>query len=194
VRLPRFLVAGILLAGSVLLLADLFAAETHGAVAFAVFAALWLAVAVINAGMGVFSAGYKPSEEATVFLPVFGVPSAVAGSAWAVWPGGLSLGGPRFLWFFVSGFALWGALALLAGLLIPPASGDIAVRAAVVVFVPLWAALMVVNLLIGVLVEDYSIGEELIALLVNLLVPVGVAPAALRRWRVGSKGKKIVGA
>ncbi|WP_127507238.1 hypothetical protein [Actinoplanes solisilvae] len=173
---------------SVVLLANLFAHEPPGAVAFAVFAATWLPVSVINAGMGVFSAGYRASEEATVFLPVFGGPAAVAGAAWAIWPDGLSLGGPRFGWFLVAGLALWGGIALLADLLIPRAAREVALRTAAVVFVPLWFALLVVNLLIGVLVDDYSVGEEVLVFVLNVVVPSGVALAGLRLRRVPSAG------
>ncbi|WP_250008101.1 hypothetical protein [Actinoplanes sp. M2I2] len=164
-----------MLAGTVLLLTELFAHEAPGAVAFGVFVPLWLAVSVINAGIGVFSAGYKPSEEAGFLLPVFGVPALAAGLAWWAWPDGPPLGGVRFFWFLIVGIALWASIALLAELLIPQATRETALRTATFVFVPVWVALQVVNLLIGVLVEGYSVAEELVVLLVNVAVPAGIA-------------------
>ncbi|WP_250030313.1 hypothetical protein [Paractinoplanes maris] len=179
-RLPRFVVAGILLAGSVLLLTKLFAAEAPGAVAFGVFTPLWLALSVVNAGIGVFSAGYRPGEEAMVLLPVFGVPALAAGVAWWIWPDGPPLGDVRLLWFIVAGVALWAVIALLAGLLIPHATKETALRTAVAVFLPVWLALQVVNLLIGVFVEDYSVGEELVVLLFTFAVPAAAPIVASR--------------
>ncbi|MCY1141144.1 hypothetical protein OWR29_24360 [Actinoplanes sp. Pm04-4] len=179
-RLPRFLLAGLLLAGSVLLLTELLAREASGATAFAVFATVWLTLAVLNAGMGVFAAGYKPSEEALVLVPVFGVPTAVAGIAWWVWPNGPPLAGGRFLWFWAAGLALWASIALLAGLLIPHATRETALRTAAVVFLPIWLVLMTVNLLAAVLSQDYPLGEELAVLLLNAAVPAAVSVVASR--------------
>nr|WP_221377662.1 hypothetical protein [Actinoplanes polyasparticus] len=184
-RLPRFLLAGILLAGTVLLLTELFAREAPGAVTFGVFAPLWLALSVVNAGIGVFSAGYRPSEEAMALLPVFGVPTAVAGAAWWAWPDGPPLGGVRLFWFTVAGVTLWAAIALLAGLLVPHATRETALRTAAAVFVPLWLALQVVNLLLGVLVEHYSVAEELLVLLLNFVLPAATSVTASRAAQRG---------
>jgi hypothetical protein len=179
-RLSRFVLAGLLLAGSVLLLTKLLAREASGAAAFAVFTSVWLTLAVTNAGMGVFAAGFKPSEEALVLLPVFGVPAAVAGLAWWAWPHGPPLAGARFLWFWAAGLSLWASIALLAGLLIPHATRETALRTAAVVFLPIWLALLVVNLLVAVLSQDYPVTKELAVLLFNAAFPAAMSVVASR--------------
>ncbi|MEV6300145.1 hypothetical protein AB0M02_12145 [Actinoplanes sp. NPDC051861] len=181
-RLPRFLLAGVLLFAAVLLLTALFAQPPFhhaGAVAFAVFTPLWLTVTVVNAALGVFSAGYRPREEALVALPVFGVPALVAGLAW--WfAGDRLITSARLPFLLLAGVCLWAAIALLAALMVP--SG--ALHFAAAVFVPLWTMLMIANLLIGVVVADYSVAEELPILFLNLvppLLPALAAPTLTRR-------------
>ncbi|MCO8269821.1 hypothetical protein M1L60_04350 [Actinoplanes sp. TRM 88003] len=179
-RLPRFLLAGVLLAGSVLLLTELFAYRASGAVAFSIFTSVWLTLSIVNAGLGVFSAGYRPSEEAAALLPVFGLPAALAGVAWWAWPDGPTLPSPRLFWFLLAGLALWAAIALLAALLIPHATRETALRTAVAIFLPLWLALQVVNLLVGVLIENYSVAEELLILALNFVLTAAMPLAASR--------------
>ncbi|NMO53651.1 hypothetical protein HH310_20995 [Actinoplanes sp. TBRC 11911] len=184
-RLPRLLLAGVLLFTAVLLLTALFAQppfRSVGVTAFAVFTPLWLAVAVVNAAMGVYAAGYRPAEESVVLAPVFGVPALIAGLVWwwtwDRWHGGPLIGAGRAPAILGAGMALWLAITLLAGLLVPNATAAAALRVAAVLFVPLWLALTVVNLLIGVFAAGYSAAEEIPVLLLNLLPPVAVAGAA----------------
>jgi hypothetical protein len=193
VRLPRLLLAGLLLFTAVLLLTALFAQppfRSTGVSAFAVFTPLWLALSIVNAAMGVYAAGYRPAEEATVLAPVFGVPALVAGLAWwwtwSHWHGGPLIASGRAPAVLGAGLALWLAIALLAGLLVPNATAASALRVAAVLFAPLWLALTVVNLLIGVIAAGYSTGEEIPVLLLNLLPPVllsGVAAVLVRPAR-----------
>ncbi len=72
-RTALFLVAGLLLLGTALLLGKLFSTHYPGAtfVATVAYVALWLIV-------GVARAGYSVTEELPIFLLIFGVPAAVA--------------------------------------------------------------------------------------------------------------------
>ena len=187
-RLPRLLLAGALLYAAVRLLTGLFAQppfDQVGAVAAAVFLPLWLTVSVVNAAIGVYSAGYRPREEATVLLPVFGGPALLALVVWWL-TSGAPLTHGRTLWILAAGIALWLALAVLGGLLLPRATRAVALRFAAAVFLPLWVTLMVVNLLIGVVVAGYGVGEELLVLLLNVAVPAVVAAGAWAPVREGS--------
>jgi hypothetical protein len=185
VRLPRLLLAGLLLFTAVLLLTALFAQppfRSTGVTAFAVFTPLWLALSIVNAATGVYAAGYRPAEEATVLAPVFGVPALVGGLVWwwtwSHWHGGPLIDTGRAPAILGAGLALWLAIVLLTGLLVPNATAASALRVAAVLFVPLWFALTVVNLLIGVLAAGHSTGEEIPVLLLSLLPPVLLAGVA----------------
>jgi hypothetical protein len=79
-RTLLFLLVGLLLLASCLLLGRLFAAGYPGATQLATiaFISLWLAIAGTNVWVGVAKAGYTISDELPIFLLVFGVPALVA--------------------------------------------------------------------------------------------------------------------
>jgi hypothetical protein len=182
-RLPRFLIAGVLLFVATILLAGLLAQQPFqhvGMVAAAVFVPLWYMLSAINAVLGVVSAGYPARDEALVFVPVFGIPAVVAGLGWLAseswWNGGPVVHTGRTPVFLAAGIVLWIAVALLAGLLLT--SNSLVTAAAV--FSPFWLLICVVNLIIGVVAQGYTVLEELPILLLNLAVPVLVAVLAVR--------------
>jgi hypothetical protein len=180
VRLPRFVLAGILLFAAVLGLAALLLADGVGAIAAVVFLPLWYAVAAVNAGIGVFAAGYRARDEALVMVAVFGIPAVVACVVWwvssAVWGGGPVVHSGRTPVVLITGVILWLAILVLAGLLTPKATAT-----AALVFPPLWLLVCVGNLLVGVLAAGYGVAEEIPILLLDFLVPVAVAVVA--DWR-----------
>ncbi|WP_051795514.1 hypothetical protein [Kibdelosporangium aridum] len=177
-RLPRFLLAGILLYVSLFALTALFTAPV-GAIAAILFWPLWYAIATVNAAVGVFAAGYKVSEEATVLLPVFGIPALIAGFGWIAsaqwWNDGPVVHSGRTAIVLGAGVVLWLAIRVLSGLLTPKPSGT-----AALVFMPLWFFFCVGNLVVGVVVAGYSVGEEIPILLLNFAVPAAVSVLALR--------------
>jgi hypothetical protein len=206
-RLPRVLAAGLLLFGAAEALGALL---LPGPVAAAVFVPLWYFIAVVNAGMGVVSAGYALRSEIMMCWLVFGAPAMVAIGVAAVWAPVVTGGRIWFVW--VAGAALWGAVWLLIGLLTPasasgpvsasvagPASasgpvsapaagpGSASARAvaglAVLVFGPLWLIICGVNLVVGVRSAGYSVAEEVPVLLANAALPLAVAVAAWRLTR-----------
>jgi len=79
-RTALFLVAGLLLLGTALLLGKLFSAHYPSAtfVATVAYVALWFIVAGANTWVGVARAGYSATEELPIFLLIFGLPAAVA--------------------------------------------------------------------------------------------------------------------
>jgi hypothetical protein len=79
-RTALFLVSGLLLLSSCLLLGRLFSANYPGAtiLATAAFVALWLVIAGANMWVGVAKAGYSVAEELPIFLLISGLPAAVA--------------------------------------------------------------------------------------------------------------------
>jgi hypothetical protein len=167
-RLPRFLAAGLLLLTAAMVLGALL---MPGPVAVVVFVALWYVVAVVNAGLGVMSAGYPLRSEIAAFVPVFGVPAAAAVVAGAVWAPVVS--GPRIWFVWLAGLALWAAVWLLIRLLAPglrAAAGPTAL-----IFSPLWVLISVLNLVVGVRSAGYGLAEELPVLLASVAVPVGLA-------------------
>ena len=76
-RTVQFLLAGGLLLAAALMLGRLFQAEfaQAGAVARAVFIAVWAALTLFNLWVGVSRAGYSLAEEAPVLLLLFGLPT-----------------------------------------------------------------------------------------------------------------------
>ncbi|GAB3832313.1 hypothetical protein ACFPIJ_54380 [Dactylosporangium cerinum] len=142
-------------------------------------------IAVVNAWLGVASAGYPLRAEATVFVAVFGVPALVAAvAAWASrawWDGGPVFHIGRLPIVIAAGVMLWTASALLAALLAQVSSGHTITGPVLVSFGPLWLLLCVVNLVIGVRVAGYGVLEELLTLLVNAAGPITVAVAV---WRL----------
>jgi hypothetical protein len=187
-RLPRHLLAGLLLFGAVLTLTALLARpgfRWSGIVAAAIFVPLWYAIAVLNAWLGVASAGYPLRAEAQVFVLVFGLPALVAGVlagiSRAAWDGGPVVDGGRIWFVLVAGLALWAAIVVLIGLLAPDTTVAAGLGLAALVFAPLWLLFCVANLVVGVRAAGYGIGEELPILLVNFAVPVGVAAGV---WRL----------
>jgi hypothetical protein len=185
VRLPRFLLAGVLLLAAVFLLTSLFAQPPFhgvGVTAAAVFLPAWCVISVVNARLGVVSAGYRPAEEALVLLPVFGVPAVLAGLGWlassTVWDGGPVIQTGRAPALFAAGLALWGAILLIAGLLTRTPSPARSAATAAAVLVPLWVLLCLVDLTIGVLAAGYTVAEEIPVFLLNVALPAAVAVAA----------------
>jgi hypothetical protein len=79
-RTALFLLVGFLLLAACLLLGRLFSASFPGAssTAAVAFTLLWLALCAFNLWVGVARAGYSLSDEAPIFLLLFGVPVAVA--------------------------------------------------------------------------------------------------------------------
>lgn len=177
-RLPRFLLAGILLYVSLFMLTALFTGPV-GAIAAIVFWPLWYTIATVNAAVGVFAAGYKVSEEVAVMAAVFGIPAAVAGFGWLAsagwWNDGPVIHSGRTAVVLGAGVLLWAGIRVLGGLLTAKASGT-----AALVFMPLWFLFCLVNLLVGVIVAGYGVGEEIPILLLNFAVPAAVAVAADR--------------
>ena len=80
VRTASFIVAGLLLMGSFLLIGRLFSTQFAEAsrVSLWAFAAVWLVVAALNMWLGVTKAGYSVAEELPIFVVVFIVPAAAA--------------------------------------------------------------------------------------------------------------------
>jgi hypothetical protein len=79
-RTLLFLIAGLLLLASCLVLAKLFAAHYPDAVRLTAigYVALWFLIAGGNMWVGVAKAGYSIAEELPVFLLIFGVPASFA--------------------------------------------------------------------------------------------------------------------
>lgn len=79
-RTTLFLVAGLLLMASLLIVARLFAEHFPSASNWAVALGLtlWLAATGANMWIGVSKAGYSVSDELPILLLLFGVPAAVA--------------------------------------------------------------------------------------------------------------------
>lgn len=134
-RLPWFLLAGILLLAATFLLTGLFAqppSHQVGAIAAAVFLPLWYAIAAINAWIGVVSAGYRLVDEAVVMLAVFGIPGTVAALGWWAsvtwWDGGPVVHTGRAPVVLAAGLALWGAVVVLTRLLAPQPSDCLSCR------------------------------------------------------------------
>jgi hypothetical protein len=185
VRLPRFLLAGVLLLIAVFLLTSLFAQPPFhgvGAAAAVVFLPLWCVISVVNAWLGVVSAGYRPAEETLVLIPVFGVPAVLAGVGWlassTLWDGGPVIQTGRAPALFAAGLALWGSILLIAGLLSRKPSPARSAATAAAVLVPLWVLLCLINLAVGVLAAGYTVAEEIPVFLLNVAVPAVVAVAA----------------
>jgi hypothetical protein len=79
-RTVLFLVSGLFLMGSLLIVAKLFAEHFPSALnwALAVGLGLWLAVTGANMWIGVSKAGYSVGEELPIFALLFLVPAVVA--------------------------------------------------------------------------------------------------------------------
>lgn len=79
-RTVLFLISGLLLMASLLILAKLFSEHFPSAPNWALAAglALWLAATGANMWVGVFKAGYSVAEELPILLLLFAVPAAVA--------------------------------------------------------------------------------------------------------------------
>jgi hypothetical protein len=190
-RLLRYAVAGVLLYGSVLALTALFAQPGFrwvGVTAAAIFVPLWYAITAVNAYLGVTSAGYPVRDEALVFVPTFGVPALVAAViGWAsrrYWDGGPVVHGGRWVVMLIAGLALWAAIVVLIGLLAALPTVGAGLGPATMIFAPLWVLLCVADLVVGVRAAGYGVAEELPILLLNAVVPVGVAVLA---WRLTAR-------
>lgn len=176
-RLPRFLLAGVLLFAAVLTLTALFAPPSYpatSATAAVVFLPLWYAVAAVNAGIGVLSAGYRISQEVGVFALVFGIPAVLVALTWwasaAFWQGGPTIHTGRTPFVLVAGLTLWAAITILAGLLTPAHTTG----TAALVFVPLWLLVSTANTLLG-LHTGHPLAQEITLFLLTTAIPVTIA-------------------
>jgi len=172
-RLPRFLAAGLLLFAAVLVLTALLLPRWTGPIAAAVFVPMWYFIAVVNAWLGVATAGYPLRAELPVFGLVFGIPAAVAITIGATASPTVTGGRLGFVW--LAGAALWAAILLLIGLL---AQTSEVYGPGALIFGPLWLIICVVNLVIGVQTAGYAVPEELPILAANLALPLAIALAA----------------
>jgi hypothetical protein len=79
-RTPMFLLVGLLLLASSMLLGKLFSSNYPGATHAATwaFVALWLVISGANLWVGVTKAVYSLNEELPIFLLIFAVPTVVA--------------------------------------------------------------------------------------------------------------------
>ena len=79
-RTGLFLLAGLLLLATALLLGKLFSTNYPGATfaATVAYVALWFIIAGVNMWIGVSRAGYSVTEELPIFLLIFGLPAAAA--------------------------------------------------------------------------------------------------------------------
>ncbi len=79
-RTALFLLAGLLLLATALLLGRLFSSHYPQATFAATIAyvALWLIIAGVNMWVGVAKAGYSVTDELPIFLLIFSVPVGVA--------------------------------------------------------------------------------------------------------------------
>jgi len=79
-RTLLFLSAGLMLLGSMLVLARLFVAHYPAVIHWAAggFLVLWLLVCAVNLWVGVARAGYSVAEELPILLLNFAVPASVA--------------------------------------------------------------------------------------------------------------------
>jgi len=79
-RTALFLLVGVLLLASFLLLGKLFSTHYPAAprIATIVFIVVWLIVALANMWVGVSKAGYSVGEEAPIALLIFALPAIVA--------------------------------------------------------------------------------------------------------------------
>ena len=73
---------GLSLLLSCLLLGHAFGGGVGAITGAKLFMPLWLIGSGVNLWLGVSHAGYSVSEEAPIFLAIFGVPAAVAGLFW----------------------------------------------------------------------------------------------------------------
>jgi hypothetical protein len=73
---------GLLLLGVCVLVGRLLGGAAAAASGALVFLPLWVVGAAVNMYIGVTRAGYSVSEEAPIFLIVFGVPAAAALVGW----------------------------------------------------------------------------------------------------------------
>ncbi|MDQ0578084.1 hypothetical protein [Streptomyces rishiriensis] len=179
-RSIRFILAGIPLSGAAFLLCALLAQPPHrvsGVVAAAIFCPLWFALCAANA-LGGVADGHSARIEAGLAGAIFAGPAAVSLLLWWAsrtwWNDGPLITASRTAWVLTAGILLWAGTAQLTAVWRTAGSPVRAMSAAAAVFSPLWAAVMVVNLLLGLSV-GYTLMEEIPVLLVNLAVPVGVA-------------------
>jgi hypothetical protein len=79
-RTGLFLIAGLLLLATSLLLGRLFSSHYPSATLVAVIAyiVLWCVIAGVNMWVGVAKAGYSVAEELPIFVLIFVLPAAVA--------------------------------------------------------------------------------------------------------------------
>lgn len=191
-RLPRLLLAGILLSIAVFLLSALFAqpspsSRSVGAAgSVAVFVPLWYLLTALSAGLGIAS-GVRVADEIAVFGITFSLPVIASLVMWWVseskWEGGPVLNTGRTPVMLTAGIVLWAAVALLVTLLAPGAADRARSWASAAAFLPLWSLACGANALLGVFAAGYTWREELLIMAANLSLPTGVA--LLAPWAIG---------
>ncbi|WP_128379002.1 hypothetical protein [Streptomyces cavernae] len=193
-RLPRLLIAGILLSVTVFLLSALFAqpaSRSVGAASAAVFVPLWYCLTAVHAGLGM-AYGIRGADEIVVFGTTFSLPTTASLVMWWVsaseWEGGPVLTTGRTPVMLTAGMVLWAAVALLVAVLAPGAADGAGswAAAAAAAFLPLWLLVCGANALLGVFAAGYTWREELFIMVANLSLPTVVAllaPWAISRRR-----------
>ncbi|MEV5155685.1 hypothetical protein AB0K81_27710 [Streptomyces werraensis] len=181
----RLSLAGTVLFGAVFLLTGLLALPPYsavGATAVTVFLPLWLCLSLLIAARHMTpSHGIVTKEFLRRFTAAVAIPAVISLAVWVVseayWRGGPVITATRTPILLGCGLALWIAAAVVTPQLLSTSSAQAhrAGRASAVVFVPLWAAITVVNLLVGVFGAGYTFAEELPILVVNLSIPAAVA-------------------
>jgi hypothetical protein len=191
-RLPRLLIAGILLSITIFLLSALFAqpaSRSVGVVSVAVFVPLWYCLTALHAGLGMAS-GIRGADEIVVFGTTFSLPTTASLVMWWVsaseWEGGPVLTTGRTPVMLTAGIVLWVAVALLVAVPAPGAADRARSWATAAAFLPLWLLVCGANALLGVFAAGYTLREELFIMVANLSLPTVVAllaPWAISRRR-----------
>ncbi|MCZ4605865.1 hypothetical protein O3S80_19335 [Streptomyces sp. Lzd4kr] len=191
-RLPRLLLAGILLSIAVFLLSALFAppsSHSVGAASVAVFVPLWYCLSALNAGLGMAS-GIRVADGMVGFGVTFPLPVLASMVMWWVsereWEGAPVLTTGRTPVMLTAGIVLWAAVALLVAVLAPGAADRAKSGGATAAFLPMWSLVCGANALLGVFAAGYTWREELLIMVADLSLPTAVAllaPWALKHRR-----------
>ncbi|MFH8698569.1 hypothetical protein [Streptomyces chartreusis] len=191
-RLPRLLLAGILLSIAGFLLSALFAppsSHSVGAASVAVFVPLWYCLSALNAGLGMAS-GIRVADGIVDFGVTFPLPVLASLVLWWVseseWEGGPVLTTGRTPVMLTAGIVLWAAVALLVAVLAPGVADRARSRGATAAFLPMWSLVCGANALLGVFAAGYTWREELLIMVANLSLPTALAllaPWALKHRR-----------
>ncbi|WP_328908159.1 hypothetical protein OG230_00770 [Streptomyces sp. NBC_00234] len=175
-RSLRLVLVGLVLTGTVFVLASLLVTQAGNSatVAVAVFCSVWFVVVVVNA-LGGIAQGHPPRLEAGLAVLVLAVPATVALGLWSA--GGSDIDSARTPWVLAAGIALWAAILQLAAVWNSQRTIVRTLDAAAAVFLPFWLLLMLLNMALGVNI-GYTLREELPLLALNFGVPAAVAVVA----------------